>query len=227
MHANVDASTNEAVCFSNGFILRDEFYKAGEWKINGNNIILTSASFVAPYKGLHVLLDAVAILIVRFPQIKLRIIGPYLERGIRTDGYVHYLLNKTQKLGITSNVEWLGCLNAKEICNQIQQASVFVNSSLIESAGMTVLEAMAIGIPIVSSYTGGIPSFAFDSVLYFPPGDFKMCAFQISKALTDKTIMVLSGKMSRAYVTKYHGKERVIKQQLDIYRSLLKEYTML
>ena len=118
MHANVDASTNEAVCFSNGFILRDEFYKAGEWKMNGNNIILTSASFVAPYKGLHVLLDALAILIVRFPQIKLRIIGPYLERGIRTDGYVHYLLNKTQKLGITSNVEWLGCLNANEICNK-------------------------------------------------------------------------------------------------------------
>lgn len=223
MRANVEAHTNEAVCFSNGFILRDEFYKAEEWKMNKNNILLTSASFDAPYKGLHMLLDALTILKKKFPQIKLHVIGPYTKRGIRTSGYVHYLLNKTNKLGLSDNVIWLGSLNAKEICEQIQQSSVFVNSSFIESAGMTILEAMAVGIPIVSSYTGGIPSFNSGSVLFFPTGDTKMCAFQISRALTDTCLIKSSGKISRSYIRSYHNKELIVTRQLYIYKSILKE----
>lgn len=223
MRANVEARTIRAVCFSNGFILRDEFYNAEEWHPKENQIILTSASNVTPYKGLHVLLDALAILKMRFPKIQLRIIGPFLKRGIRTRSYVYYLRNKIKKLDLTENVLWLGSLNAKEICKQINQSSVFANSSFIESAGMTVLEAMAIGIPIVSSYTGGTPSFASGSVLFFQPGDNKMLAFQISRALTDKHIIQSSAKLSRSYINKYHIKELVVKRQLNIYKSILKE----
>jgi L-malate glycosyltransferase len=226
MRANIEARTKEAICFSNGFILRDEFYEAEEWKLIGDQIILTSASFVAPYKGIHVLLDALSILKVRFPRIKLHIIGPYTKRGLRTNGYVQYLLNKTQKLGLAHSVVWLGSLNPKEICKQIQHSSVFVNSSFMESAGLTILEAMAIGIPIVSSYTGGIPSLTSDSVLFFPPGDYKMCAFQISKALTDRSIILSSGKTSRPHIIKHHNKEVVVTKQLDIYKTILKENTI-
>ena len=100
---------------------------------------------------------------------------------------------------------------------------MFVNPSFIESAGLIVLEAMAIGIPTVSSYTGGTPSFASGSVLFFPPGDYKMLAFQISKALTNKEIIQSSAKLSRSYINKYHIKELVVKKQLDIYKSIIEE----
>jgi L-malate glycosyltransferase len=227
MQANVEARSNEALCFTNGFILRDEFYNAKEWEMNEKQVILTSASNVELYKGIHVLLDALFILKRKFPKIQLHIIGPYVKRGIRTSAYIYYLHNKMKKLGIADNVVWLGSLNAKEICEEIQKASVFVNPSFIESAGMTILEAMAVGIPIVSSYTGGIPSFNSGSVLYFHPGDHTMCAFLISKTFTDENIIMSSGKMSRSYINKYHYKETVVTRQLDIYKSILKENSIL
>ena len=202
MQANVEVNSKKTFCFSNGFILRDEFYESGEWELHNNQIILTSASYVAPYKGLHVLLDAIAILKEKFPKIQLHIIGPYTKRGIRTSAYVYYLLNKIRGLDIENNIVWLGSLNAKEICKQIHKASVYVNSSFIESAGMTVLEAMALGIPIVSSFTGGIPSFNAGSIIYFSPGDYKCVAFQFSKTLQDKEIITSSSDMSRSYISK-------------------------
>lgn len=223
MRANIEAGSGHPVCFSNGFILRDDFYETNEWKPNGNNILITSVSGLAPFKGIHILLDTLTILIKEFPNIRLWIIGPYKKNGIRTSGYLNYLINKIKKLGLEKNVIWLGSCSAKEICEHLHQSSVFVNSSFIESAGMTILEAMAVGIPIVSSYSGGIPSLASDSVLFYLPGDHKMCAFQIAKALKDKEIILNSGKLSRAHIKKYHNKELVTKRQLDIYKTIAGE----
>lgn len=227
MKANVEARTKSSKCFSTGFILRDEFYESKKWIPNDNKILLTSSSTAAPYKGLHVLLDSLKILKDKYPGIQLRIIGPYHRKGIRTNAYIYYLRKKIVLLGLEKNVRWLGSLNSKEICEQILQSSVFVNASFIESAGMTILEAMAVGIPIVSSYTGGIPSFVSGSVLFFTPGDSHMCAFQISKALTDRNLIISSGKLSRSYINKYHYKELVVTRQLDIYKTILKEHSLL
>lgn len=225
MQASVMTRNKDAVCFSNGFILRDDFYESKKWQSKGNFIILASASYVAPYKGLHLLLDVLLILKLKFPQIKLNIIGPYIKRGIRTSGYIYYLQRKIAKLGLNDNVIWLGSLNAKEICDQLQQSSVFVNSSFIESAGLTILEAMAIGIPIVSSFSGGVPSFNSGTVLFYQPGDFRMCAYLISRALTDDDMMTSSCKISRKYILKCHSKESVVTRQISIYGSILKEKT--
>lgn len=223
MQANVEARKSKGMFFSNGFILRDEFYEAEEWMPNENYVILTSASDVAPFKGLHVLFDTLSLLKEKFPKIQLRIIGPFVKRGVRTRAYIYYLEKKLKKLGLENNVLWLGSLNAEEICEQIQTSSVFVNPSFIESAGMTILEAMAIGIPIVSSYTGGIPSFTSGSMLFFTPGDYKMCAFQISKALIDKDIKMSSVIRSRSYINKYHNKKLIARNQIDIYKSIINE----
>lgn len=227
MKANVEARTLNAKCFSSGFILREELYKAKEWKPNENQILLTSASIVAPYKGLHILLDSLKILKDKYPGIQLRIIGPYHKKGIRTNAYVYYLEKKIVLLGLEKNVRWLGSLNSKEICEQILQSSVYVNASFIESAGMTILEAMAVGIPIVSSFTGGIPSFNSGSVLYFSPGDSKMCAFLIFKGLNDKDIISTYPGISRSYINRYHNKEVVIENQLAIYNSIINENSSL
>jgi glycosyltransferase involved in cell wall biosynthesis len=223
MRANVEARAKNVKYFSTGFILRDEFYNAKVWSLNENRTILTSISHVSPYKGLHILLDALAILKNRFPEIQLHIIGPFLKKGIRAEAYIHFLHRKIKKLGIEDNVVWLGSLNAGEICDQIQKSSVFVNPSFIESAGMTILEAMAAGIPIVSTYTGGIPSFNSDSVLFFAPGDSKMCAFQISRTLVNKDLNLNNIEKSRTYINKYHNKEVVIHDQIQIYKNILQE----
>lgn len=220
MRAFIESCTKSSICFSNGFVLRDAFYDSTEWKRNGNNIILTSASYVAPYKGLHVLIEALPILKAKIPEIELRIIGPYGLKGIRTNGYINYLLKKIKKLNLESNVRWLGVLSAQEICTEILNSSVFVNSSFIESAGMTILEGLALGIPIVSSFTGGIPSFDPGSILFFSPGDCKMCAYQTMRAMTEDDI-IESGRMSREYISNFHKKEVVVSHQIDIYKSIL------
>lgn len=220
MKANVQTRNNNSVCFSNGFILRDEFYNTS-WKKGDNKIILTSASNATPYKGIHLLLDALSILKNKFPDIQLRIIGPFLKKGLRTDGYVFYLHKKIKRLGLKNNVLFLGSLNAGQICNQILESSVFANPSFIESAGMTILESMSAGIPVVSSYAGGIPSLAQNNVLYFQPGDYRMLTFQVEQALDFSDIIKNLTVRGKEYINLYHNKLNVVDNQLRIYKTIL------
>jgi glycosyltransferase involved in cell wall biosynthesis len=62
-----------------------------------------------------------------------------------------------------------------------------VSASFIENSPNTIGEAMTVGIPIISSFVGGISSILKDeeSALLFPSGDYNYLAFQIQRIFND------------------------------------------
>ena len=70
-------------------------------------------------------------------------------------GYLeHYLKDKCKRLGLSDNVKFLGYrLDIPEIC---KAADVFIFPSQREGLGIAALEAMASGLPLISSYVNGI-----------------------------------------------------------------------
>lgn len=119
------------------------------------------------WKGVHVLLDAFARVADRVADARLVVAG---------DGDdVPALQARAAGLGLTDRVVWRGALSGADLVRAYQEAAVVALPSLTESEsfGMTLVEAMACGRPVVGSRVGGIPYVVRDGVdgLLVPPGD--------------------------------------------------------
>lgn len=171
--------------------LRRKFIDSQKWSSNNitENTIFTSISSGLPYKGLHVLIEALGLLKNEFPKMKLMIAGHY-GKGIRESGYEKLLKSKIRKFNLVKNVVWLGSLDEENIVNQLRNSHVAVFPSFIESYGVAVAESLALGVPTVVSYSGALPEQGVDehSLLFYPAGDVFMCASKIKQVFIDNQL---------------------------------------
>jgi len=211
--------------FRSRMMLRPEFTDSKPWQFHAGHppTLFTSSSGSAPYKGLHILLRAIALLKKDFPEIRLNVGGTHIQKGIRRGGYASWILREVQRLGINDNVRFLGPLAAKEIVEQLHQTHVVVNPSFIESYSMALAESLAVGVPTVVSYAGAMPEFAVDGVsaLFFPPGDETICARQIKRILLSPSVAAQLSLNARQTGLLRYDPSAVLKRQLEIYNEVM------
>jgi len=67
----------------------------------------------------------------------------------------------------------LGALNAQQMTEELAMSHVFVSPSFIDNSPNAVSEAQLIGMPVISTYTGGVPSLIEEGQtgLFFQTGD--------------------------------------------------------
>lgn len=208
--------------------LRHEFYKAKKWRIRDdkNEInVYTSYSYTAPFKGLHVLFKAIALLKERERKIKLNIAGPDLFRKpfFRKGWYEYYLLNLIEKYNLKDSINFIGQLNSSEIINALHSSDIYVNPSFVESFSAATAEALILGVPSVLSYAGALPNFSENSkiALYYSPMDYVSCAARIDEIINNIDV---SRSLSVAAYSKLNEEislNAVKKQQLKIYNKHL------
>ena len=223
--AYVKSINQNCTVFYNDLVLRAPFYNTDPWKYSGNDVIFSLAAYPAPFKGLHTAIRAIAILKKQFPRIQLRIGGMLQKRGIRQDGYISWLNREIRRLKLSENICWLGVLSAAEIINQMRQSSAMVLSSFIENCCNAMQEGMLLGVPLVVSYAGGLPSLARDeeSALFFSPDDEVMCAYQLDRILTDRKLAESISQNARAIGLVRNDPQRILQKQLEIYRQVIDE----
>jgi glycosyltransferase involved in cell wall biosynthesis len=186
--------------------------------------IIYSAAVGYTLKGLHILIKALAIIKSYYPNIELRLAGAIGRTDLFGDGYLRLILKYIKANDLENNVVWLGAISSKDIITNLQEASVFVNPSFVESYSMVVAESMAIGTPAVISYAGAMPELAEDKkeALFFTPGDFKQLASCIISLLSDAE---LSKKISLAAQERANLRlnhiDNVI-EQYQIYEEIIK-----
>lgn len=151
--------------------LRDPFYGTKLWlrsSCDSFSIFLSQASY--PLKGLHQVLKALPFVAAKFPSVKLRIAGPDfisakgLGARLRLGGYARYVRKLIKKLALEEYVTFLGPLGAEAMRDEYLRAHVFVCPSSIENSPNSLGEAQLLGVPVVSSYCGGVPSMVTDGV---------------------------------------------------------------
>jgi glycosyltransferase involved in cell wall biosynthesis len=134
---------------------------------------------ISPEKGLHVLLDAFERVVLRRPKATLDIVGPdYVipleaANSVKGDpvlsGLAHFYrcsypdeMRARLRGPLSKQVCFVGPLSHSQLIDRMRHADILVQPSLVETFGMPIVEAMATGLPVVGSLTGGIPEIIVD-----------------------------------------------------------------
>jgi glycosyltransferase involved in cell wall biosynthesis len=122
----------------------------------GDTLQLGTVALFRPRKGIEVLLEAMAELRRSGIATTLRAVGPF-----ETPEYEQHVHELVQRLGLQGDVQWTGFRS--DVTAEFGRMHVFVLPSLFgEGMPMVVLEAMAAGLPVVSTRVEGIPQVVRD-----------------------------------------------------------------
>lgn len=145
-------------------------------------------------KGVDVLLSSVAELVKEWDDIHLNIIGKGLLQN-------HYR-EMTQKLNLEKYVSFLGFVLHNQIVHQYAQSDLFAFPSRYESFGIVVAEAMAVGLPTVTSCEGALPEIVGDAAITVRLNPHEI-AKEISLLRRDEDKREILSKRCRERIKKY------------------------
>jgi glycosyltransferase involved in cell wall biosynthesis len=112
----------------------------------------------------------------------------------------------------------------RDVPELLATADIFVLSSRSEGLPMTILEAMAAGLPVVASSVGGVPEVVVDGEtgLVVPPGDPASLAAAIERLLADPALRRRLGGAARERVAELCSWDRVVDETLAAYKAALR-----
>ncbi len=161
--------------------------------------LVAVAALDQPYKGIGVLLDAVAQLQREGSAIRLRVVG--------AGRLLPDLRRQAHALGLARFVEFRGQVDRAGVRHALESADLFVLPSLTEGLPRALLEAMAQGLPAVASDVGGVPELLAPDCLV-PPGQARLLADRIQRFLASETMLVAAGERNRQVARAYHEREQ-------------------
>jgi glycosyltransferase involved in cell wall biosynthesis len=166
---------------------------------------------LVPAKGHAILIEAFARVAQSAPDADLRIYGY---------GYLHdQLAAQIARLGLEGRVRLEG--RTDDSAETLQDFDVFVFSSVNEGLPLVILEAMAAGLPIVSTDVGGIPEVVGkESAWLCPPGDAGALADAMLQAVHCAELRE-RGEAARRLAASTYGLEHMAGHYADLYRGLL------
>jgi glycosyltransferase involved in cell wall biosynthesis len=151
----------------------DLFYPIPEIEREKNRLIVTNSADI-PLKGLFYLLHAVADLSIK-RNLKLIVIG-----SPKKNGGIEKLI---RKLGIGNRITFTGRISHTEFVQQYARAAIAVIPSIYEGFGIPAGEAMACGIPVISTTGGALPEVVGDAGVLVPPADPQALTHAIGELL--------------------------------------------
>jgi glycosyltransferase involved in cell wall biosynthesis len=169
---------------------------------------------LAAQSGHHLLLDAMRTVVARLPTASLLVIGH--EDDITVAELSSYALEK----GLRGHVDFLGF--RADIANLLQDVDLFVLPSLWEGFGLVLIEAMALGVPVVASRIGPIPEIVIDGETgtLVSPGNADDLARGIIDLLEDPARALAYSQAGRARVETQFSVQAMVAQYEQLYAEL-------
>ena len=127
----------------------DRFQPASTPPVFGASPHLVVARNLEPIYGNDVALEAFARVLERFPGACLSVAGSGPEAAALAD--------LAQRLGIAAQVRFSGRLDREQMAVLYRDAHLMLNASRVDNMPNAVLEALASGVPVISTRAGGIP----------------------------------------------------------------------
>ncbi len=181
----------------------------------GRSPTIGTVARLEPVKGLELLLDAAARLRNEHPDLRVDVAG--------TGSAAATLQARAGAMGLESTVSFLGW--SDDPSSLYGRWDVFVVSSRREGFGFAALEAMAAGLPVVASSTGGLPEIVVEGETgrLVAPGDAAELAEAIGALLNSPERRATMGAAGRARVRDHFSIERMADAMSGVYDYVLHE----
>ena len=160
-------------------------------------------------KGLDTLVAAASRVAERTPKIHWAIAG--------TGPLAGALSRLAVRSGVADSVHLLGHIDDPTAL--LAEADCVVMPSTSEAFGSSLLDAMALGIPIVASDVGGIPEVVGGAGVIVPPGNPVALAEAVAAVVGDRALAARLGAAARERVQEF-GAERMARAMVAVYRSV-------
>lgn len=127
-------------------------------------------SIFRPYKNIDGLIDTYGKLYSKYKEIPdLIMIGDYPLNYQGIDKYKKIISDLIKKYKLENKIMFLGLKSHKESMQYLANTTLFIFPSKFEGFGLPILEAMALGIPVLSSNLHSLPEVGGDTIKYFNP----------------------------------------------------------
>ncbi len=175
--------------------------------------LITTASSDQPLKGLRYLLLALNRLRQQWPAIELRIIGKLSDNSPNR--------KLIDKLELATHVSFVSGISSEDLAAEYNRASVAVCPSLYEGFGLPAGEAMACGLPVVSTNGGALPEVVGDAGVIVPAGDAEALAAAIHNLLDSPDHAKALGVRARQRIETHFCWDAVARQLTQYYQRVI------
>ncbi len=160
-------------------------------------------------------------LIQDYPELYLTMVGP------DKDGRLAQLQHDVTTSGLSRHVQFAGAIPKSDVPSVLDTADVFLNTAAIDNSPVSVLEAMAAGLCVVSTNVGGLPQLLTHDhdALLVPAGDAGAMAAAIRRILNEPGLAAKLSRNARRTAEK-HSWDRVLPLWEDLLSNVALQRTV-
>ena len=173
---------------------------------------------ITPEKGIHFLIRAMAELKGKIPIRLLIVGGPYFEKDV---DYMEELKQEVADLGVEDSVIFTGFLSDTRVVTSLLDI-VLVPSIIPEACPRTIIEAMAVGKPVIATPLGGSKELVTpETGILVPPEDASAVAEAIATLAADQERLTAIGRTARTRAVQLFSSEKNTALTEAVYTELL------
>ena len=189
-----------------------------ELGFNPDDLAIVSVGRLYARKGLFTLIESMPAVTKRFPTAK------FIISGKGQSDEMHKLIAYAEKLGVRNNILFTGYYPDKKLPKLYQAADVFAFSTFYEHHPFAVLEALATGLPVVTTTVGGIPETIENGKNGFLVEPFNPKAFseKILYLLEHPAVAAEMGAQARKTLVEQYDWRIVVKDAVKVYDEVLR-----
>jgi mannosyltransferase len=175
---------------------------------------------VRAQKGTDVFVDAMCRLLPRYPDFTAVIVGAI---SVDQTAFAYDLKKRIEAAGLSSRIVMTGELPIEELPRWYRRLTIYAFTSRNEGFGLTLLEAMSSGVPLVASRAGAAELVVEDGVtgVLTPPGDVEALVAALEPMLRDPASAVAMGARARERVIEEFSLDAEANNIADVYRALV------
>ncbi len=190
--------------------------KAGK---DNDKVVVGTVKSMAPKYGIVTLIESFALVKDRTEQeLELVLVGGGLQEK--------ELKLLTKKLGIDTNVKFVGAVPHHEVPKWLNSFDIYVALSIDESFGVAIVEASACEVPVVVSDAGGLLEVTEDGITGYivPRNNPEKAADKLEMLINNERLRSTMGRAGREFVLKnYEWRENADRME-NLYKEVIKEY---
>ncbi len=203
----------DTVLFRPGSDISQEKLKS-QFGIQGKSLVYMGR--VSYEKNIGQVVKAFALMLKKTPKLKLMIIGDGPERK--------KLEKLAQALKIENNIIFTGFLHGEDLVKALQANDIFLTASKSENMPLSVLEAMAAGLPIITIKEKGLAEIVQENIngFFAKTDDPEDIAEKALELLSNEDLLKKFGENSRKLALEY-SKEKVATKLEEVYKKVIKQ----